>query len=261
MKAEKRFAWIEACLRFSGNFGAREKKAYAERFDLTAGVVSRDQDAFRHAFNSKCGYEAVKKSRGRLEPMDGVLPDHPIFKPPRAAQWLEEALGARFEIVPSIQRAEPKPIVLRAVVQALWARRCLSVDYQSRNHGKIIRLISPHTILYVAERLHLRAWDHSRSEARDFVLSRIVSASPPPDKAEYVGIEHDREWFEHVILEIMPAEGETIDALQPDYGLDNQGRTSRRVRKAHEFYLCSANADTADFKHSPILVRRRNAAS
>lgn len=259
-KAEHRFPWIEACLRFAGIFGAREKKAYMERFCLTAGMASRDQQAFLRVFNRHCGKEAVRRVKGHLEPVIGVFPGTPVFTQPRMAQWLEDAMGPRFEIVPPIRRAEPSPAILQAVIRAIWDRHCLSMHYISRRGGESQRIISPHTILFAAERLHLRAWDHGRSAARDFVLSRILSAAPT-NAASYVGIEHDRAWHQHVVLEICPGEGENVEALRLDYGLDKTGRAIRRVRKAHEIYLLSTGNSNIDLSHDAIQVTRRNPAS
>lgn len=47
----RRFAWIEASLRYSGRFATPEKKAYRDLFGLTDSMVSRDQDGFVAAFN------------------------------------------------------------------------------------------------------------------------------------------------------------------------------------------------------------------
>lgn len=251
-KAERRFPWIEASLRFSGCFGAREKKAYRDRFGLTPSMVSRDQDAFCEEFNARCGYHAVAKTAGRLEP-GGPLPSRPVFGLPRITHWLEDALGSRFEYVPPIRRAEPNPDILRAVVQAIGRQGCLLLQYRSRL-GESDRIVSPHTILEAAGRLHLRAWDHGRSAARDFVMSRMVSASPFTS-ARYVGSENDLEWSSHVVLEVLPAEGEDADALRLDYGLDETGRAWRRVRKAHAIYLCAGDPQAKNLEREPVVVR------
>lgn len=254
-RAEQRFPWIEASLRIAGRFGAREKKAYGDRFGLTPGMISRDQDAFCGEFNDRCGYPAVVKIAGRLEPGASLSPN-PVFGSPRTTQWLEDALGPRFEVVPPIRRAGPSPDILRAVVQAIGDRSCLLLGYRSRK-GESGRTVSPHTILLAAGRLHLRAWDHDRSAGRDFVMSRMVSASAF-DSVRYVGVENDREWNSCVTLEVLPADGEDLDALRLDYGLDDTGRTWRRVRKAHAVYLCTDEPQAGRVGREPVVVRVRD---
>jgi hypothetical protein len=46
---------------FRRAFGTAEKKAYRHRFDLTDGMVSRDQDTFVRLFNEHCSVGVVIK--------------------------------------------------------------------------------------------------------------------------------------------------------------------------------------------------------
>lgn len=258
-KFGERFGWIEASLRFAGCFGVPEKKAYRGRFGLTDGMVSRDQEAFRRQFNAQCGRPVIVKRCGRLEPAaDAPLPATPMFLMPNVTRWLEEALGGRFEAVTPIRRMEPRPDVLQAVVRALVARRSLWLEYRPRRGEKGVRIVSPHTMVHTAGRLHLRGWDHARNEPRDFVLVRMLAAGVSEGSPAYVGPEYDRDWAEHVILEIRPRDGEDVSALQTDYSLDEFGVATRRVRRAHMRYLIDEDAPETDpaFR-SPVTVRQR----
>lgn len=251
-----RCGWIEASLRYAGRFGVLEKKAYSARFGLTPSMVSRDQDEFRRSFNERCGRVAVVKFSGRLAPVSDGLPERPVFELPRMARWLEEALGQHFEAVLPVQRSEPRPAVLQPLVQAIGARRRLRIEYHSHRSGTSTRTVSPHTILDAAGRLHLRAWDHERSSAKDFVLSRMVSASVLDEARGYVGIEADPDWARHEVLEVRLRPGEDLAAVRPDYELDEDGRALLQVRRAHRVYLLDpAEGRSGDEVGSPVTVR------
>lgn len=253
---EQRYAWIEASLRFAGEFGGREKKAYRDRFGLTDSMVSRDQDAFLRLFNERCNLVAVVKQAGRLVPVEGSLPDKSAFALPRMTQWLEDALGDRFEAVSPIRRAEPPHAVLHAVLRAIGARRRLRIRYRARTSGESTKVVSPHTVVDVAGRLHLRGWDHSRTAPRDFVLSRMISATVLDGVQGYVRIDADSDWTEHVVLEVLLRDGEDLAAVRPDYDLDEFGRALRRERRAHMRYFLDDNGPYNDPGiSSPVTVR------
>lgn len=256
---ERRFGWIEASLRFAGRFGVVEKKAYRDVFGLTEGMVSRDQDRFCRVFNESCGFEAVVKKRGRLEPVaDRPWPDYSRLPLPGMTRWLSDTLSTRFEDVPPIRRGEPRHNILQPVVQAIGSQRPLRMTYRSRSGEENLRTVSPHSIVHVAGRLHMRGWDHGRNAPRDFILSRMVAAVLLDGGIAYVGFEQDREWAERVTLEIRPREGEDLAALKADFDLDEFGIALRRVRRAHMRYLLDEDAPEADAAfRSPVTVRQR----
>lgn len=238
-KIERRFPWIEASLRFTGRFGVAEKKAYRDRFGLTDGMVSRDQDAFLQLVNERCGLGCVIKKRGRLSLTNATtLPAKPVFKPlPKMADWLGDALGPRFEIVPQIRRAEPTEAILRSIVQAILGERPLQFRYQPRRGQAAIRRMSPHAIVHVVGRLHVRGWDHDRNAPRDFVLTRIVQVLQSDGTQGYVTQKYDHEWHEQVVLEVRLRDGENPEAVRLDYDLGASNCGARKVRKSHAGYL------------------------
>lgn len=233
-KAERRLAWIEACLRLGGRFGIKEKKAYRDRFALSDGMVSRDQDAFVRLINARCGSKVAIKKRGKLEVVNDVtLPAWPMFyPPPKTTDWLEEMLGPHYEVVEPVQRAEPAPSIMREIVQAILDKRALRLRYQPRRGDCRDRVVSPHTIVHAVGRLHVRGWDHSRNAPRDFVLTRIAAISQAEELQEYVGPEQDRDWAEKIQLQIAARGSENLEAISPDFNLG-----TRIVRKAHAHYL------------------------
>ena len=256
---EGRLGWIEASLRFAGRFAVFEKKAYQGVFGLTESMVSRDQDRFCRVFNERCGFEAVVKKYGRLEPMpDRPWPDLSRFSLPDMTRWLSDTLGARFEVVSPIHRGEPRQDVLQPVVQAIGSRRPLQMTYRSRRGEESLRTVSPHSIVHIVDRLHMRGWDHGRNAPRDFVLSRMVGATLLDGGTACVGFEQDREWAEYITLEIRIRGGENLAALKAEFDLDEAGVALRRVRRAHMRYLVEEDTPerNAAFR-SPITVRQQ----
>lgn len=256
-KSQGRFPWIEASLRFAGRFGTAEKKTYRHRFDLTDGMISRDQDDFLRLFNQRCGSDVVTKSHGRLRLTDAsALPMEPVFPPlPKMTDWMEIALGSRFEMVSPIRRAEPSHAILREVVQAIFENRPIRFRYQPRRGAAHVRLVSPHTVVHIVGRLHLRGWDHERNEPRDLVLSRITTMGQKVECQGFVGQMHDREWTEQVSLEVRLRDSEELQAVRPDYYLDEFGRCTRQVRKAHASYLVGPMTADDRVLQAPVTIR------
>ena len=257
IRLERRYGWIEACLRWAGCFGVAEKAAYREVFGLTDSMVSRDQDSYRRLLNEGFSGQPVLHKRGRLE----VAGDAPLpyrFSLPEVTRWLAEVLGSKFEHVPPIHRADPQPEVIQALVQALSSKRPIRFSYQPRQGEEARRFVSPHVIVHVVGRLHLRGWDHERNSPRDFVLTRMSDVSLADDKAAFIGQEHDAEWSEHVRLDVVPREAKNVDALRWDFKLDGYREDPPKVRKAYMRYLIDGDApESIDAFRSPVIVRLR----
>ena len=66
IRFERRYEWIEACLRWAGRFDVAEKAAYREVFGLTDSMVSRDQDSYHRLLDEGFNGQSVLHERGRL---------------------------------------------------------------------------------------------------------------------------------------------------------------------------------------------------
>jgi len=96
-----------------------------------------------------------------------------------------------------------KPNTLRTLVAAILSAKQTKMKYQSLKDGKpSSRIISPHSLVSAGHRWHVRAFDHTKKEYRDFVLHRILSiklihgqkAEAPPDD----------DWLNEITLTITP---------------------------------------------------------
>lgn len=255
-----RFGWIEASLRYAGRFGIREKAGYKQLFEISEATVSRDQDRFWPIFEEAQAAAVFKKNPDgslpgrRLVLLDAVkLAPEPQFPSmPTPEVWLNSIFSSgKFENAPVV-RALPDESVFRSVVQGIEDRAALSIAYHSRRQESL-RRISPHALVWVADRIHVRAFDHSTNEYRDFVLSRILRATLlPPTQGRYIDASADKAWHQFLELTVQ-AKRVTSAPLSKgvclEFDLDEHGEKKIKVRAALAPYL--AGDDREEFT-SPV---------
>ena len=100
-----------------------------------------------------------------------------------------------------------KPEVIRTIVKAARQNKRIEVDYVSvhrPDHNG--RIIVPHTLVYTGLRWHVRAWCETRSDFRDFVLSRFRGTPYFEDDLDTPnpGIEQDNSWNKMITIKIKP---------------------------------------------------------
>ena len=77
------------------------------------------------------------------------------------------------KILPINNRQLPSHI-FQHVSEALLNEQQLNIQYESYNHTKTQRQISPQTLIYYRENWYLDAWCHLRNDLRTFSLARIT---------------------------------------------------------------------------------------
>jgi len=243
-----RFGWIEASLRYAGRFGTREKAGYRQLFGISEATVSRDQDRFWPIFEEANSGSIFKKNPNgsllgrRLVLFDNVtLTAGPLFPSmPAPEVWLRTIFSqGKFEQAPDI-RALLDESVLRNLVQGIEDRAALNINYHSRRQESL-RRISPHALVWVAGRLHVRAFDHSTNEYRDFVLSRVLRATLlPQQRGQYVDGNEDKDWHCSTDITVQAKLGEIATLSKGvclEFGLDEHGQKTIRARDALVPYL------------------------
>lgn len=243
-----RFGWIEASLRYAGRFGTREKTGYRQLFGISEATVSRDQDRFWPIFEEANSDPIFKKNPDgsllgrRLVLLENVtLSAVPQFSSmPTPEVWLRTIFSqGKFEQAPAI-RAHLDESVLRKLVQGIEDRAALNINYHSRRQESL-RRISPHALVWVAGRLHVRAFDHSTNEYRDFVLSRVLRATLlPQQRGHYVDGNEDKDWHRSTDITVQAKLGEIATPSQGvclEFGLDEHGQKTIRSRDALAPYL------------------------
>jgi hypothetical protein len=130
------------------------------------------------------------------------------------------------------------PTILKSVLVAIREHRTVQVDYQSMTSpDPTSRRITPHAIAFDGARWHVRAYCHSHSDFRDFVLARISRISVE-DRSQFDGSE-DAEWNREIEVVIAPhpdLSPKQKQAIESDYGMKD-GRLVLHTREALLFYL------------------------
>lgn len=244
--------WIETCFQQLGVFGTTEKTCYAQAFDISPALVSLDQEHYISAYQA-AGH-AVENVRGKIlrDPEAPV-----IFGLLPLADWLPSVLGRdTYHDMDRENRSDPDPAVLRAVLQALRAKRRIRFTYTSMTSGRSERRLSPHVLVNASGRLHVRGYDHDKNVHRDFVLTRMRDVVEDPDTV--VTPREDKDWTEHVIVEVTPAEG--LDSVRRevvvrDFGMGDAEMRRISVRRAMAIYLRDQLGDRTARYEPPIRVR------
>ncbi|BBN89450.1 hypothetical protein AZSP09_24730 [Azospira sp. I09] len=126
-----------------------------------------------------------------------------------------------------------------SIVQAIRRKEGLEICYRSMTNPKgQTRTVFPHAIVRAPRRWHMRAWCSQRQEFRDFVLGRILSATPVATTAPG-GREQDADWNDLVEMVIVPHPDLTPD--QQDMIAEEFFPGSRslrlRIRKCLQLYV------------------------
>jgi predicted DNA-binding transcriptional regulator YafY len=232
MDRAKRIGWIASCLRFSGRFGPKEKKALMSEFGVSEATISRDQAAlFGMLAESDSAVEMLGGKLGVVDPASLRLPEGLLE--PTLSEWLKVMLGSKHVVMLRPERADLSRETVRAILKSMEDRRAVYIRYASRQAVEPTwRPVSPHAVVNVAGRYHARCFDHLKGRYGDFVLTRVLGATfERGDAPRYVDGRLDKEWSGMVKLRISLREGESTLVGKLDYGLDETG--SRIIHARH----------------------------
>lgn len=126
---------------------------------------------------------------------------------------------------------------LLTLLFAIRNAKRVDVTYQSMSASELERRqISPHALGYDGFRWHVRAFCHSRGSYRDFVIARVLRASP--SQVDALGADADAAWHRRVDLVIGPNPALSPGAkrvIELDYAMQ-AGRVTISCRQALLFY-------------------------
>ena len=142
----------------------------------------------------------------------------------------------------------PSMQTLAQITRAIHRRSKLRIQYRSLSDQDSLkeRILEPHTLVDTGLRWHMRAYQETSYDFRDFVLSRISEAECLDAPAES-NLQYDDDWVEYVNLRLAPHAG--LDAPQRtslllDYGASDEV-IEINVRRALLGYLLQRlNIDT-----------------
>jgi len=117
---------------------------------------------------------------------------------PHAPEKSTSSLWAAF---PDI--SVPDPSVFAKLNDAINSCRVVAATYRSMgNPEPHIRTLSPHSLVKVGRRWHVRAYSRENEGFRDYALGRIVSLTPREDSAD-CGAEDDIGWMTMVKVRLV----------------------------------------------------------
>jgi hypothetical protein len=202
-----RLAFVDFRLFFLGTVS---RAHICERFGIAPAAATRDFSLYRKLAPNNLMLNGTTK---QYWPTENFAPlfEHPLDRvlATLSTGHVEkvdvngEKLFFPCEVSPSINR--PDIIVLASVTRAISLGQAVLVTYHSNSSGLMRREIVPFALVDSGLRWHVRAYDRSNREFRDFVLTRMsdpeISASSP-EKHEQAAA--DMQWSRIVELELVP---------------------------------------------------------
>jgi hypothetical protein len=236
---QERLFHIEFRLQF---FGALNRTDIVEQFGIKEAAASRDIALYKQLAPNNVEYDSKAKKYIKLDTFQ------PIFyvSARQAILMLQSCFEDKIICSSSplilseaaVELNYPKLDVLRAVTQAIFQRRSLSVRYYSLSSGVSVREIVPFALADGGLRWHVRAFDRKNKRFSDFVLNRIES---PELQGVVSKVEEmkdaDIQWNRIVEMHIAPHPSlEFPEAISREYGIDSEYLTVQ-VRAALAGYV------------------------
>ncbi|MCG8378113.1 MAG: WYL domain-containing protein, partial [Proteobacteria bacterium] len=150
----------------------------------------------------------------------------------------------------SLPNRLPDKALLAQVTRAIHNHKKCKVSYHSLSEsdsGKK-RIIEPHALVNTGFRWHVRAYNESTFDFRDFVLSRLSSAECLDDDAES-DASYDEDWTEIIIIQLTPhpkLDEKNRASLLTDYGSKNNIIEIKIRRALIGYILQQLSVDTTE---------------
>lgn len=249
-----RLSFIEFRLWF---FGEVSRKEVIDHFGLATAAGTRDLSLYRELAPQNMAYDS---KRYRYLPSFKPLFEHDVGRVLAAltAGFGEGDAKAPKELVPHAvppQLNQPMLQTLATVTRAIHGNQALKLTYHSMSTGAVLREIVPHALVDSGLRWHVRAYDRTKGEFRDLVITRMeaVRTIERPDPAALVQPHENRladeQWQQEVTLDLVAHPAHLQPAsIERDFGM-RQGRLQVKLRAAMAGYVlrqwqvdCSADA-------------------
>lgn len=230
----ERLAFIDFNLQY---FGQVARADLIQRFKTGLAACTRDLASYKELAPQNLVLSHTTKSYHRLESFK------PLFE--HNAESILSALcrgfgdGLSSNIQPSsycqdaTRLIHPNSETIATIMRAITSKLALECQYTSLTSGTTSKELIPHSIVNNGTRWHVRAFDRSNQEFRDFVTTRIECPKilQPLTKPEE-SADKDTQW--HTIYDIILTPHPKLKypkAIELDYAMDN-GQLKLEVRAA-----------------------------
>ncbi len=219
----QRLAYIEFRVWF---YGEVTRKDVLERFEVATAAGTRDMILYRDLAPQNVVYE---RKIYRYLPTFTPLFTHSVVRvlasltsgfgagePVSAGESLPHALPGRLNL-PSLE-------TLAAVTRAIHGGYALRLNYHSMKTGVVAREIVPHALVDSGLRWHVRAYDRTKGEFRDLVITRMedirATGTVNQNIPEQERLSADEQWNREVVLDLVPHPSHSHPtSIEYDFGM------------------------------------------
>lgn len=238
----QRLAYIEFRVWF---YGEVSRKDVLERFEVATAAGTRDLALYRELAPLNVSYE---HKAYRYLPTFVPLFEHEVERvlaaltcgfgagePARGGAPVSHAVPGRLN--------QPQLETLATVTRAMQGGYALRLIYHSMKTGAGFREIVPHALVDSGLRWHVRAYDRTKGQFRDLVLTRMEQVVPLPEATEkqFAAADEkavaDLQWNQWVTLHLVPHPAHPHpETIERDYGMQH-GRLTVTLRAAVVGYV------------------------
>ena len=239
----QRLAYIEFRVWF---FGEVTRKDVLDRFGLATAAGTRDMVLYRDLAPNNVAYEGKVY---RYQPTFSPLFEHQAERvlamltagfgegePPSMGESLPHAVPARLN--------QPPLDILAAVTRAIHGGYPLRLTYHSMKTGAVAREIVPHALVDSGLRWHVRAYDRTKGEFRDLVLTRMENIEPLENQSTVNPVQShelpaaDAQWQKEINLDLLPHPAHPHpSSIARDFGMGALGALRVTLRAAVAGYV------------------------
>lgn len=218
----ERLAYLELRVFFVGEL---RRADIEHRFGVKPAAASRDISVYRELAPQNLAYDLSLRcyvAAPNFSPLFDMRPD-------RVLTWLAQGFGDGLDLgLPTQTPFEgphhifaPDLQTLAALTRAICAKKAVAIEYLSVSTGTKRREVVPVALADNGLRWHLRAYDRSKKQFADFVITRIGQVTPlegKPEPHEYIAA--DEQWMKTVQLQLVPHPNmKWPQAVELDYGM------------------------------------------
>ena len=248
----ERLAYLELRVFFTGELRRADVE---KRFGVKPAAASRDISVYRELAPQNLGYDLS------LRCYVAATNFSPVFdmRLERVLTWLAQGFGDGLELSLPTQTPfegpqhffSPHIPTLAALTRAICTKRAISIDYLSVSTGAKRREVVPVALADNGLRWHLRAYDRSKKQFSDFVITRIRKVTPLDGMREpHESIAADEQWMQTVLLQLVPHPNmKWPQAVELDYGM-TEGVLQVTTRAAMAGYVLQRWSVDASPDHS-----------
>jgi predicted DNA-binding transcriptional regulator YafY len=223
----QRLAYIEFRVWF---FGEVTRKDVLDRFGLATAAGTRDMVLYREPTFTPLFEHQAERVLAMLTAGFGE------GEPPSMGESLPHAVPARLN--------QPPLDILAAVTRAIHGGYPLRLTYHSMKTGAVAREIVPHALVDSGLRWHVRAYDRTKGEFRDLVLTRMENIEPLENQSTVNPVQShelpaaDAQWQKEINLDLLPHPAHPHpSSIARDFGMGALGALRVTLRAAVAGYV------------------------